>query len=421
MLLLIFISCQSEPKNTETEISIKQATPSKKDPIEFGFNLKDYEVVRDTVKKGETFGIIMDRHHVYYPTVHKMIQKSRDTFDVRRIQLHNPYTILKSKDSLNKAQVFIYKKSEIEYAVLDFRVDSLIQAYTYRKPITKKLRYASGVIEKNKSLIQVLLENDLDPNLAYYLADDIYAWTLDFTKLYPNDKFKIIYEEKFINDTTYVGVGKIKAAYVEHRGNDLYAFRFIEDQEKNYVDFYDQNENNLRRAFLKAPIKFNYRVSSKYNLRRKIALYGRIKAHKGTDFAAPVGTPIMSTANGRVIASRYKKGNGNYVKIKHNNTYSTQYLHMKKRKVKVGDYVKQGDIIGWVGMTGYTSGPHVCYRFWKNGRQVDPFKQKLPAAKPMVDTAKPRFEALMNPLKEELDTISYPKKEVQLQAEVLKQ
>jgi len=421
MLFFGFVACSTEPSSKKEE---NHSTREKKvivDPHEFGFRLGDFKVIKDTVKSGETFGIIMDRHHVFYPTINKVIKKAKDSLDVRRIKLNNPYTILATKDSTETAQIFIYKQNDIEYTVLDFRVDTLIQVYNYRKPITKRLRYASGVIEKNKSLLETLQENDLDPNLAYYLADDIYAWTLDFTKLYPEDKFKVIYEEKFIDDTTYVGVGKIKAAYVEHRGQDLYAFRFIEDPEKNVVDFYDETNKNLRRAFLKSPIKFNYRISSKYNLKRKIAYYGRVKAHKGTDFAARVGTPIMSTANGRVVESQYRRGNGNYVKVKHNNTYTTQYLHMKKRKVQVGDYVKQGDIIGWVGMTGNTAGPHVCYRFWKNGRQVDPFKQKLPAAKPMTDTAQPVFEANMQPLKNKLDSMAYPVREEQYSAELIKQ
>ena len=169
----------------------------------------------------------------------------------------------------------------------------------------------------------------------------------------------------------------------------------------------DENAKNLRRAFLKAPVKFS-RISSRYNLKRRIAYYGnRVRPHKGTDFAASVGTPIMVTASGKVVKASYTRANGNYVTIKHNNTYSTQYLHMKKRKVRKGDFVKQGDIIGWVGMTGNTSGPHVCYRFWKNGRQVDPFKQKLPQAKPISKKLKEEYLVHMNPLKIEIDCVPF--------------
>nr|BFF39243.1 hypothetical protein BACY1_10480 [Tenacibaculum mesophilum] len=168
----------------------------------------------------------------------------------------------------------------------------------------------------------------------------------------------------------------------------------------------------LRRAFLKSPIKFQYRISSRYNLRRRIKLYGnRVRPHKGTDFAARYGTPIMTTASGTVVESARRGGNGNYVKVKHNSTYTTQYLHMKRRNVRVGDYVKQGDIIGWVGMTGNTSGPHVCYRFWKNGRQVDPFREKLPSAEPLDPKIKPTYLEYIKPLKRQLDNIKLPQPE----------
>ena len=155
------------------------------------------------------------------------------------------------------------------------------------------------------------------------------------------------------------------------------------------------------------PVKFG-RLSSRYNLKRRIAYYGnRVRPHKGTDFAAPVGTPIMATANGTVIESTRRGGNGKYVKIRHNDTYTTQYLHMSRQTVKKGDFVKQGDVIGLVGMTGNTGGPHVCYRFWKNGRQVDPFKQKLPEAKPISDSLKIRFLRHIKPIKQQLDNIFF--------------
>jgi murein DD-endopeptidase MepM/ murein hydrolase activator NlpD len=235
---------------------------------------------------------------------------------------------------------------------------------------------------------------------------EIYAWTIDFFRLQKNDRFKVIYEQKYIDDTIPAGVGRIQASQFEHINKSFYAFKYVSDSISGIQEYYDEKANHLRRAFLKAPLKFS-RISSRYNLKRKIAFYGRVKPHKGTDFAAPVGSPIMSTANGRVIESRYRTGNGNYVKIRHNSTYMTQYLHMKSRKVKEGQYVKQGQVIGYVGMTGNTSGPHVCYRFWKNGVQVDPLKQKLPAAKAMKKSIKPKYLEFIQSVKEELDAIEY--------------
>ena len=219
------------------------------------------------------------------------------------------------------------------------------------KPIRTVELEATGAIES--SLYETMLNSGYNHMLTYFLAD-VYAWTIDFTRLDKGDRFKVIYTEKFVDDSISVGIDKIKAAYFEHRGKGLFAYEFETDSIKGIVDYFDENAKNLRRAFLKAPVKFS-RISSRYNLKRRIAYYGRVKPHRGTDYAAPVGTPIMATAKGRVTKASYTRGNGNYVKIRHNTTYSTQYLHMKRRNVRVGQYVKQGDVIGWVGMTGNTS------------------------------------------------------------------
>ena len=326
--------------------------------------------------------------------------------------------ILAKNDSTEKAQVFIYKDSKAVATVIDFR-DSIIKAYKYRKPIKVVEKEVSGEIYS--TLSEAMDNLHLNPNLTYDVAD-IYAWTLDFYKLQKGDKFKLIYEEKFIDDSVFVGYGKVKAALFNHNRKDLYAYRFIADENKGIPEYYDEEGNMLRSQFLRSPIKFKYRVSSRYNLKRRIAYYGnKIRPHKGTDFAAAVGTPIMATASGTVTESTRRGGNGNYVKIRHNNIYSTQYLHMKRRKVKKGQYVKQGDIIGWVGMTGNTSGPHVCYRFWKNGRQVDPFKQKLPSAQPLKESLKPKYFDFITPLKEQLNDIPFPEKNDNESTEIIAQ
>ena len=239
------------------------------------------------------------------------------------------------------------------------------------------------------------------------MADEIYAWTIDFRRLQKGDRFKVIYTDKYIDDSIYVGVHNVKAAYFEHNGDSLYAFEFETDSINGIIDYFNEDAKNLRRAFLKAPVQFS-RISSRYNLKRRIAHYGyRVKAHRGTDFAAPNGTPIMATANGTVIKSAYARGNGKYVKIRHNATYETQYLHMSRREVKVGEFVKQGDVIGRVGNTGSSSGNHVCYRFWKNGKEVDPFKQELPEAKPISDSLKVKYLEYIKPTKQRLDNIFF--------------
>ena len=409
-VLLIVLSCGKDNIKDTLDASDEITASVPKIIHEFGYTLNNYTVIKDTIKKGESFGIILDRHHVYYPKINAIAKGIKDTFDVRRIRAGKPYMILASKDSIEKAEVFIYKNSKAKATIVNFK-DSTIVAYTYRKPIKIIEKEVSGNIYS--TLSEAMDSLHLNPNLTYDVAD-IYAWTLDFYKLQKGDQFKLIYEEKFIDDSIFVGYGKVKAALFDHNNKDFYAYRFVPDSIKGIPEYYDEEGNMLRSQFLRSPIKFQYRVSSRYNLRRKIAYYGRVKPHKGTDFAAKVGTPIMATASGTVTESRKKGGNGNYVKIRHNNTYSTQYLHMSRRKVKRGKYVKQGDVIGWVGMTGNTSGPHVCYRFWKNGKQVDPFKQKLPSAKPLKKSLKPTYKKFIVPFKTQLDKIEFPNQNNQI-------
>lgn len=403
LMLILLASCNTESKKI---IAKKEKDSNYQETIEFGYNLNNYFVVRDTIKSGDSFGEILERHHVGYPHIFEIAEKAKDTFDIRKLQIGKPYILLCAKDDM-KAQSFIYQPNKVEYVVIEF-CDSIL-AYKERKPITVKEREVSGKI--TSSFSQTMDSLRLPPNLTYEVAD-IYAWTLDFYKLQEGDRFKIIYKQRYIEDSIYAGIESIDATYFEHKGEPLYAFKFTTDSIKQIEDYFDENTKSLRRTFLKSPIKFRYRISSRYNLNRRIAYYGyKRRPHKGTDFAAAIGTPIIATANGTVIESTRRGGNGKYVKIKHNATYSTQYLHMKAQNVRKGDYVKQGDVIGWVGMTGNTGGPHVCYRFWKNGKQVDPFRQKLPAAESIPDTLKTKYKEFIKPLKEQLDNIEFIEQE----------
>lgn len=406
LLLSIFISCKQVQTDKEVsaveDIVISNELSTDK---QFGFNLEDYLVVRDTVKRGDSFGELMIKNKVDYPKIAKVSEDYRDTFDVRKIRVGKPYLILKSKDTTEGAQVFIYQNDLINYTVVDFR-DSVL-AYKDRKQVKYVQKEAAGIIET--SLSEAILDQGIDYNVTNDLSE-IYAWTIDFFRLQKGDKFKVIYKEKYINDTIYAGAEPIESAYFEHNGTPLYAFAYESDSLKNIVDYFDDEANNLRRTFLRAPVKFS-RISSRYNLKRKIRYYGyKVRPHRGTDYAAPVGTPIMATADGTVTESTRKGGNGKYVKIRHNGTYSTQYLHMRKQKVKRGEFVRQGDVIGWVGMTGNTGGPHVCYRFWKNGRQVDPFREKLPAAEPLPEDVRLDYFNFISPQKAQLDCIEFPVK-----------
>lgn len=399
LLILIAVGCEfDEAPKEEVQTEIKKPKPSIK---EYGFTLDDYQVYRDTVRSGDSFGAIMDSHGVTRGRVFEVSEKVKDVFDPARINVGKPYTILKSKDSLSNVEVFIYEESRINYTVVNLK-DS-ISALRNKKPVTIKKNIVSGVIT---SSLSAAMDNE---GLSILLADklaDIYQWKIDFFKIQKGDQFKIIYNEKYINDTVYAGLGKIEAAVLTHYKNPYYAFEFGKDSLSGFAKFYDEEANSLQSFFLKAPLKYS-RISSRYTKRRFHPVQKRWKAHKGTDYAAPTGTPIWSTADGVVIKSSYTRGNGNYVKVRHNDKYTTQYLHMSKRNAKVGQRVKQGDVIGYVGSTGLATGPHVCYRFWVYGKQVDPYKQNLPSSEPLKESLKPMYFAKMDSLKKELGQIKF--------------
>ena len=391
-ILTVFISsCNSD--STEP-LEVEQIK------YKYGYDESKYSFEEKKVGRGDTFGDILEDQGIDYPEIYQALQKTKNDVDFRKLQIGKPYTLIYTNDSIPKLKAFVYHPSIEGYSFIQLK-DS-VYGKTFKKTRTYKDLSASGVI--NSSLYLTLEEQDKDPLLTYYLSD-IYAWTIDFFRLDKGDKFKVIYTEAYVDDSIPVGITKIKAAYFVHKGVERYAFEYETDSIKGIVEYLDQDGKNLRKAFLQSPIKFG-RISSRYNLRRRIALYGnRVRPHKGTDFAAPVGTPIMSTANGTVIESSYTRANGRYVKVRHNNTYDTQYLHMRKSNVKVGQFIEQGDVIGWVGMTGNTSGPHVCYRFWKNGIQVDPFKQKLPEAEPINESLKNKYFSDIVLIKSELDSV----------------
>ena len=343
---------------------------------EYNILVDSFNVIKGSVKRGQTMGEILYLNHIDHFEINKIVEKSKGIFDVRRVNTGKKYTVICASDSTKKAQYFIYEIDATNYVVFDLRGE--IDVYKGKKPVTIKLKTASGIIKS--SLWLTMEEQKLSPKLTAELST-IYAWTIDFFKIQKNDGFRVYYEDKYI-DGQYIGIGRLLAAEFTHKGQDFYSFYYRENE--NFGDYYDEQGKTLRKAFLMAPVDYK-RISSRYSKRRKHPVTGRWKGHFGTDYAAEKGTPIWSTANGTIIAATYTKNNGNYVKVRHNGTYTTQYLHMSKIKpgIRKGVFVKQGDIIGYVGSTGLATGPHVCYRFWKNDKQVDPFKQKLPPGDPI--------------------------------------
>ena len=396
--VIFCFSCTQKTKNDKTTPSIEIVKAN----FEYGYDLNEFTILRDTIRSGDTFGAILDANHVSQGEIYEVVSKIKDSFDVRRVKAGNPYVLLNSKDSIGKTQVFIYEKNTVDYAVIDLR--DCVTTFNDKKPVSYIKKYAKGVI--TSSLSETMEEQHLSPNMTDQLAD-IYAWTIDFFRLQPGDRFKVVYTEKYINDSIPAGLGEIKAVMFEHRGKPIYAFSFIGDSIMGITDYYDDEANNLRRAFLKAPVKFS-RISSRYNLKRKIKFYGnRVRAHKGTDFAAPMGTPIMASGDGVVVRARWCGGGGNCIKIKHNSTYQTIYAHMKNfaKGIKEGVRVKQGQVIGYVGSTGKSTGPHLHYEVIVNGKKINSQTLKLPSGKILKDNDRKIFEVAkikLNVLRSEL-------------------
>ncbi len=341
---------------------------------EYGIEEGRYEVADREVRRSETFAGILSELGIPYDRVLQLVDVSEGVFDARRIRAGQDLRLYREDGA---PRFLVYRQDPVRYVLFDLDEEPRAEAGEREVEIVEKS--VEGVI--TNSLYQSLVDGGASPEVAVRLAE-VYAWTIDFYRIQKNDKFEVLYEERQI-DGESIGAGKILAARFNHFGADYNAF-YYEKEGDVMGDYYDEEGNSLRKAFLRAPLKYT-RISSRYTKRRFHPVQKRYKPHLGTDYAAPTGTPIHAVGDGVVTEASFTRGNGNYVKIRHNGTYTTQYLHMSRRAKAMapGKRVKQGDVIGYVGQTGLATGPHLCYRFWKNGQQVDPYKEQLPAADPI--------------------------------------
>lgn len=391
-LLFMLASINTENKKEATvDVTEKIKEPS----YEYGILVDSFNVTKGIIKKDQTLGQILYANHIDHPQIAEIVSKSKGIFDVRSLSPEKEYTVICKKDSTEKARYFIYQENPTNYIVID--LTDGIDVYRGKKKVETRVNIASGKI--NSSLWLAMEEQKLSPKIAAELST-IYAWTIDFFTIQKGDGFRVYYENKYIDSVcseNYIGIGRILAAEFTYKGQAFYAFYYKENE--NFGEYYDEQGKTLRKSFLMAPVDYK-RISSRYNKRRKHPVTGQWKGHFGTDYAAERGTPIWATANGTIMKAAYTKNNGNYVKVKHNGSYTTQYLHMSKIQpgIQKGVYVKQGETIGYVGSTGLATGPHVCYRFWKDGKQVDPFKQKLPPGDPIKKENKEAYEMVKDSL-----------------------
>lgn len=397
IILLRVISADSSESNVEIgldeiDLTVQEPTfyltiPS--DTLRF----ENHKIV-----SGESFGALLGKRGISTSQIYKIAAAVEDEFNVRRIRAEVEVKFATGDSSIFPSY-FIYPESKYEYWIVSLQ-DSLYAKKVEKERIVRR-REISGTIED--ALYLSVARAGGTQALAMSLVE-VYAWSIDFFRLQKGDQFSVVYEEEYVDDTTYVGLKGVIASNINHVDNDFYAFPY--KNELGFHDYYDEEGRSLRKTFLRAPLDFT-RISSRYSGRRFHPVQKRWKAHLGTDYAAPTGTPIMTTADGVVIAAKYTSANGNYVKVRHNGTYTTQYLHMSKigSGIKNGVRVKQGEVIGYVGSTGLATGPHVCYRFWVHGKQVDPYKQKLPDAEPLTAERMSAYKTYMKELKTRLDAI----------------
>ncbi len=401
ILALIVISVLMSKREWNQEMATYEAVDSlitEECHEEFGIDLQGFHVEKGKIRQNQFLADILLPYGIDYGRITSLAEKSKRSFDIRKLNAGKDYTLICASDSTSLlAKFFIYEISAVDFVVYDLR--DTLDIYFGSRPIDLEEREASGTI--NSSLYQALMDQNLSPALAMELSD-IYAWSIDFYRIQKKDNFKLIYTVKKVNDEV-VGIDEVQSALFNHEGEPYYAFKFSQNDKE---DYFDESGNSLRKAFLQAPLKFS-RLSSGYTQRRFHPVQKRWKAHLGTDYAAPTGTPIMAVGDGVVTEARYSKFNGNYVKVRHNSTYTTQYLHMSKiaSGMKPGTRVKQGQTIGYIGSTGLATGPHVCFRFWKNGKQVDHRREKIPPSEPIKAEYREEFNEHLKQWKARLDNI----------------
>ncbi len=350
---------------------------------EYGVPLSMYRRIDQKIRRNQTFADLLIPYDVSYETIVELANVSREVFNVRRLRTNQPYRLYLD-DSTGFPEYLVYEQDRIRYIV--FSIGDSLFAQASERTVTVKRRTIAGII--TASLYETLLAQGASPVLANELSE-VYAWQIDFYRIQRGDHFKIIYDEVYVGDER-IDIGTVHAARFNHMGNDYFAFHYGAD---DIDEHYDETGASLRKAFLIAPVRYS-RISSGYTGRRYHPVQKVYKAHLGTDYVAPYGTPIRATGDGVVEEARFRAANGNWVKIRHNGTYSTGYLHMSRiaKGIRPGVRVEQGQVIGYVGHSGLTTGNHVCYRFWKNGRQVNHRRQKIPSVGPIPDAHRSAFE-----------------------------
>ena len=370
----------------------------------FGYNVDSFYIEKNVVKKNDVFGGIFKSLGLTHNHVLLAEHETKDIFNVRSIRPGQNYHVIKKHECDDSPLAIVYEPDQFKYVVYDFRDSVKVKLVEKEIEICEEIVF--GRIES--SLWKTLENKGINPNIID-LMEDALSSSVDFYHTRKGDEFKLIYENKYV-EGQLTGMGRLLAAsYV----NDNGAHYSILYKTKEFDGYFDAEGRPARKTFLKAPVKFS-RISSNYNLRRFHPIKGKTIPHLGTDYAAPYGTEIRSVADGVISASAYTGGNGNFVKVKHDKVYETQYLHMSRfaKGIRPGVRVRQGQTIGYVGSTGLATGPHVCFRFWKNGRQVNHLKEKIPSPQPMKMSELPNFFAFRDKILDRLNQVHFDRKDL---------
>lgn len=383
---ILVSGCSSETANVEEQANII-----------FGINADDYEVEKHSVESGETWSKILDSYGIDRSKVLTLDRLSADICPLRQIRAGNNYTtFIKSDSTMRRLDYVVYEKNLTDYVVFAFAGDSVAVTKGERQVDIRRQK-RSAVIES--SLWGAIMKENLPYALASEL-EDIYQWTVDFFGIQAGDSFTVIYDEKFI-DTLSVGVGRVWGARFTHCGKEIYAIPF---KQGDKVQYWEYDGGSLRKQLLKAPLKFT-RISSTFSNARFHPILKKYRPHHGVDYAAPIGTPVRSVADGTVIAKSYQGAAGNMVKIKHPGNLTSGYLHLRgyAKGLHVGKRVSQGEIIGYVGSTGRSTGPHLDFRLWKGGTPINPLKIPQKPAEPISENNRTAFEHIRNRIVAELN------------------
>jgi murein DD-endopeptidase MepM/ murein hydrolase activator NlpD len=385
-----------------TQVAATIAPPVEQKLV-YGINCDSLHIEKGVVRKDQSLSEILSLYDIGSEIIHQVASMSRPVFDVRKMKVGNPYTVILTNDTVPEVAYFIYEEDDVSY--ITYKIKDQLKVEKGAKPIKKDTCTISGTI--NSSLWNSLVENGGDPQLAIEMSE-VYAWTIDFFGIQKGDYFKVVYEDVKVEGRS-IGVGNILSSCFHHMGTDMYAFRFTSNGETGY---YDEKGENLQRAFLKAPLQYK-RISSRFSLSRMHPILKIRRPHLGVDYSADYGTPVQSIGEGTVIEKGWNKGGGgNYIKIKHNSAYTTLYMHLAgfAKGLTTGSRVHQGDVIGYVGSTGMSTGPHLDFRVFLNGRPIDPLSMESPPSEPVGSQYMAQFNQMKDLFKGRLDGIDIVKK-----------